>query len=1671
MAAASTLTLNGPVFTYTIDHDSLVDFLAAGGTLTVTYNTTINGNPSQPIVVTIVGTNDQPVIVAGAATGVPEQVHKTDQPVGVTDDTSGTLQFTDVDFNDTHQVAVTLSTATPPTWSPHGTVPTQEMTAIVNSLTASMANALTASIQADDDSTGTANQTGTINWTFSASDKNFDFLAAGETLTLTYNVLVTDDSGVALANSAVKTITVVITGTNDQPVITAGATAAITEQDHQTNLPAANTDNASGTLHFTDVDLTDTHTVGSNVGSAVWSGGNNLPSNLTNTTLADAFTVGIQSGDDSTGGATGAIHWAFSLPDKDFDFLADGETLTLTYNVVVTDNSSTDNAASAIQTVVVTITGTNDQPVITSTDEQLSNSITETADQTGNPADVHSVGGVVNYTDVDLTDVDQINHTDATAVWIDRDGNSHDITDPAIIAAAELTFSAVDQAANSATWTYKVADGALDFLREGETLTVTYTITVQDNSGTDNDTSTTRDIVITITGTNDQPVIAADDTGGITEQVHQTSLPDTDDTSGTLNFTDVDLTDKHTVSVELSAANPPLWSASGGTIPAQTLADVATALTAEVDTDSTGTGSGTINWAFSLPDKDFDFLADGETLTLTYNVIVTDDSTGDNTSSEIKTVTVTIIGTNDQPVITAAATAGITEQVHQTNLPDANTDDTSGTMNFTDVDLTDKHTVDRSLASAVWSDGTTLPSYLTNALLTNAFSVKVLSGNDSTGTGSGTVSWAFSLPDKDFDFLAAGETLTLTYNVIVTDDSNTDNKASEVKTVTITVTGTNDQPVIAANATATLTEQVHQTNLPDADHTSGNLNFADVDLTDKHGVSVELSATNPPLWSASGGTIPAQTLTDLATALTAQVATDSNGTGSGTIHWDFNLPDKDFDFLADGETLKLTYNVIVIDDSNTDNASSTIKTVTITVTGTNDKPVIDAASAGDVFELPNQTNVSTPDTGAGTLGFHDADLTDTHTVTDSFVSAVLSTGGSLPAGLSSLLANALTVGISSGDDSTGDGSGTVHWNFSLPDKNFDFLNNGDTITVTYNVTVKDDSGTDNASSVTQPVTVTIHGTNDKPVVTLGSGAYSLDQYNTFDYGVWKEQNDDFNAVNGSPTSGEFQLAHDPTTAAGNLQIRLTDLDEEVGVPDLVSRNFNLSGATSATLTFDYRRDIPNGESNDQFFVQISNDGGATFKTIGQIGATGNGSFVDASYKTFSYNLLASEITPNTIVRFSVGDDVDDGDVVYVDNVKMAYTTGSSAPNITVNYTENSAVGLSAAVSDVDDSQMSGAAITVTNAKGGDTLSISNLSALAALGITVAPGSDATHLFLTGNTTKANYAAALGLVVFSNTSDNPDTTNRTVTVTVTDAHGGVSDPATVTVHVIAVDDAPVIWAPSSMAFAGTSSNDIPLNVLKFSDVDTTGPVTVTISSDDSSMDIHATSSGGVTVTGAGDDNVTFTGTIADLNAYFAANHATLQLNNSSADTLTITINDGAGGIDTHTITGYNANNPGFSGGNNSFSFPGNNIFNVNTTSFDTGAGNDTIVTAWNHINATATTYTGGSGNDTITAVFSADQLDDVLNSSLSTVRNFYDGSPNSGNEPRRDKLGTQLFRPIGKPQSSALPLPARRTISLRWTPGRESSERATRLRPMGQPTRLSSARQATTSSSAVPPARH
>ena len=85
--------------------------------------------------------------------------------------------------------------------------------------------------------------------------------------------------------------------------------------------------------------------------------------------------------------------------------------------------------------------------------------------------------------------------------------------------------------------------------------------------------------------------------------------------------------------------------------------------------------------------------------------------------------------------------------------------------------------------------------------------------------------------------------------------------------------------------------------------------------------------------------------------------------------------------------------------------------------------------------------------------------------------------------------------------------------------------------------------------------------------------------------------------------------------------------------------------------------------------------------------------------------------------------------------------------------------------------------------------MSNLAALAVLGISVA-SADASHINLAGSASTANYEAALKLITFSNSSNNPDTSDRIIDVTVTDGHGRVSNTATETVHVTALDSAPV-----------------------------------------------------------------------------------------------------------------------------------------------------------------------------------------------------------------------------------------------------------------------------------------
>jgi VCBS repeat-containing protein len=168
------------------------------------------------------------------------------------------------------------------------------------------------------------------------------------------------------------------------------------------------------------------------------------------------------------------------------------------------------------------------------------------------------------------------------------------------------------------------------------------------------------------------------------------------------------------------------------------------------------------------------------------------------------------------------------------------------------------------------------------------------------------------------------------------------------------------------------------------------MNFTDSDHSDTHTTSAALASA-----VVSGGTVvPAASLAHFNSAMTSSIQSDSNG--SGKIKWSFSDIDDDFDFLSKDQTLVLTYNIKVSDN----HGGSVIQTVKITITGTDDKPVISMAATANLTEQANQTLSLSSDTAHVALNFVEQDLANAgHTATVTGVSASGVTTGILPGSL------------------------------------------------------------------------------------------------------------------------------------------------------------------------------------------------------------------------------------------------------------------------------------------------------------------------------------------------------------------------------------------------------------------------------------------------------------------------------------------------------------------------------------------------------------------------------------------------------------------------------------------------------------------------------------------------
>ena len=152
----------------------------------------------------------------------------------------------------------------------------------------------------------------------------------------------------------------------------------------------------------------------------------------------------------------------------------------------------------------------------------------------------------------------------------------------------------------------------------------------------------------------------------------------------------------------------------------------------------------------------------------------------------------------------------------------------SGSIAFTDVDLTDRPTAQITAQGASWTGGAL--SQTQQDALQNALTLTPEANNN-----NGTIGWSYSIADGALDFLAAGETATVTSTITLYDHEG----KTDTATVTVTITGTNDAPVITADTGGTNHTNVHDLTETDAPlTTTGTLAVSDADVTNTDSVAV-----------------------------------------------------------------------------------------------------------------------------------------------------------------------------------------------------------------------------------------------------------------------------------------------------------------------------------------------------------------------------------------------------------------------------------------------------------------------------------------------------------------------------------------------------------------------------------------------------------------------------------------------------------------------------------------------------------------------------------------------------------------------------------------------------------------------------------------------------------------
>lgn len=257
-----------------------------------------------------------------------------------------------------------------------------------------------------------------------------------------------------------------------------------------------------------------------------------------------------------------------------------------------------------------------------------------------------------------------------------------------------------------------------------------------------------------------------------------------------------------------------------------------------------------------------------------------------------------------------------------------------------------------------------------------------------------------------------------------------------------------------------------------------------------------------------------------------------------------------------------------------------------------------------------------------------------------------------------------------------------------------------------------------------------------------------------------------------------------------LSVSLTDAIGNAGSPVTDTRTKDTS-----LPTVNINSTVTEAKNNLPFTVEISFSEGVNGFDIGDI-VVGNGNA--SNFSSISSSLFLFDVTPiNTgmvtidipggVVQDSAGND-------NTSAIQFSLTSSNNDPILSnietsvILYTENEAakqVSGSITVTDIDNANMVSAEVQITDnfQDEEDVLSFTDQN-----GITGIWDTTTGTLTLNGNSTKENYEAALRSVKYSNTSNNPNTSQRTVSFTINDGDAS-SNIVIRKVNVVSVNNPP------------------------------------------------------------------------------------------------------------------------------------------------------------------------------------------------------------------------------------------------------------------------------------------